>query len=243
MLALLLGFIMFARGKIKYYLALANQYSVQIISLQSSLQQESADGLARLQELMAAIEPITTKMMLFTFVLVPLVFILLWCVSQLIDYTLISKGKWFSLGPLLRIVLLTVPFFLAFVWLMGKVLSLLSEELFSVLIDWRFYLAFIALVLLLYLAQVFYSFLFEKTLKTLIVKASRKSLFQFHKLFPLYLIYITILFVILVQMIGLFLKYTSSDFRGLILSSIALALVLLFWGWFRIFFTLQTQKA
>lgn len=240
-IVLLFAFILYSRAKIKAYITLVNQYAAQIVSLQAALQQESVEGLMQLQVLLEVVEPLATRMTLFVFLLVPSVIVLLWSVSQAANYTLINKGKFFSLRHYIIFLLFTIPLFLAAAFIVNLMLALFSERLIAALISWQFYLYFILLALLFYFAQMLYSFVSEKKIVETLVKGLKASLFRFHRLFPIYLGYFFIFLLIAFQFLSGFVKYMEGDYKGLLVSAIPVLLLLLLLGWYRVFFTLKAR--
>jgi len=238
---LLFAFIIYSRTKIKAYITLVNQYAAQIVALQSALQQESVEGLMQLQALLEVVEPLATKMTLFVFLLVPSVIVLLWSVSQAANFSLINKGKIFSLKHYILFLLFTIPFFLIAVFIVNSMLTLFSERLIATLLSWQFYLFFILLALLFYFAQMLYSFIFEKKVKETLVKALKVSVFKFHRLFPVYLGYFFIFLLVAFQFLSGFVKYMAGDYKGILVSVIPILLLLLLLGWYRVFFTLKAR--
>lgn len=239
---MLLCFITFSRFKVKQYFALIENYTLEISELQVALQQESAEGLTSLQGLLSQMAPLVDKLALFALVIVPTTIFILWILNQTMNFSLIKKNKWFSLKELLYFAIYTLPFFLIFLFLGNELLTLIYTKLIAIIVSWQFYVYFILLVLLFYLAQVFYSFIFEKQSFKLIKKSFLIAVKQFPNLFVYYLPYIGTWFIVFILLIGMFLKYASKDYAGLLLIFIPLIFFLLVLSWFRIFFTKKVQE-
>lgn len=238
---LIFSFTIFSRVKIKQYLALIESYSTEISSLQVGLQQESTEALAQLQAVLAQFGPLVDKVAFFAFFIVPSTIFILWIINQTINFSLINKGKWFSLKHLLYFALYTLPFFILFIVLGNALLTLFYSHLFAVMLSWQFYLYFILLILTFYLAQVFYSFMFKKHSLFNIRKFLGIAVKDFATLFVYYLPYIGTWFVIFIILISAFLKYGAGDFTGLILTAIPILFLLLVLSWFRLLFTKKVQ--
>ncbi|MBU2590096.1 MAG: hypothetical protein KKF52_04260 [Nanoarchaeota archaeon] len=239
---LLLSFIIFSKLKVKQYFSLIENYTTEISGLQVALQQESAEGLANLQVLLSQMAPLADKLVLFALFVVPTTIFILWVLNQTMNFSLINKDKWFSLKHLLHFTLYTLPFFLLFLLIGNQLLTLLYERLLAVMISWQFYVYFILLVLLFYLAQVFYSFVFKEQSSNLIKKSFLIAVKEFSNLFVYYLPYIGTWFIVFILLISTFLKYTAKDYVSLLLISIPLIFFLLVLSWFRIFFTQKVQE-
>lgn len=242
MFIIFFAFAIYSRAKIKAYITVVSQYASKMAALQMALQQKSVEGLSQLNDLVSIVEPIATRMAIFTFLFVPMIVLLLWCIAQSMHYCLINRDKLVSLRHYLLLTVFTSPFFLAFLAVGNKLISILSEKMFAVFASWQFYLWLLAMVLLFYLVHTLYSFLFEKGILGSMVKALKAAVLNFHSLFPVYLAFLALQFFAFVVMLIMFVKYNAGNYTGILLTLIPLVLLLAVLGWYRVLFTLKAQE-
>jgi len=203
------------------------------------LERQSAESMAQAQQLIGLLEPLATKLTIFTFFVIPLVVLLLWCVFHALHYFVINK-KSISFWYYLRFFIFTTPFFVVVLLLTNKAIGLLYENIAAIK-SWKLYSLIFAVVFLGYLLQILYSFVFEKSYLAVLQKAA-VAIKKIYVLFPLYFVYFIIYALVLVIALSDFVLFLSKDFVGILSSFASLFVLLLLLGFYRTFFTMFAQK-
>lgn len=241
--ALLGGLLLYARNKITSYILQWMAYAEQVSQLSQVIQEQGVDALGQVESLASVVEPLAFKLYLSIYVLIPLGILLIWCISQGLNYNILSKKKLFDWKAAGRFLLLNVPFFV--------VLFLLVEFFFTQMtaeygVGMNFYMMgiiLLAVLLIVYFMQVMYVFLHKKHNVVKLMKHSLKlAVYKSHKLFPLTLVSVLIFFLAFIFLWNIMIKMVAST-SGYILSIIFLIVSIFLWGAYRKFLVNFIRKA
>jgi len=236
-IALITSFLIYTRWKVSSYLALINSYSVDFNAIQAELANETASGVYKLQLLMAEISPIVDRLNLFVFFTVPVIVFLVWVIFITISFAILRRKRIIHLLPAFAIV--TVPFYLIFIYLANILLGLINQSLFG---DWKLYLIMFVILSLAYLLVSAYSFVSIKGFKESILewlKAIRKGPDASYLFFLFHAIAFSILFF---SMLNIAIKYVTGSIGSTFWSFIVALLSILAFGLARSLFHSSITK-
>ena len=184
-------------------LAQINQYAGDLSVLQKQLE-ANVSTIGSLDSALNVIEPIATKLNLFLFLVIPVLFLLIWSLLQHVHYSLLLKKRWFDLRLLAKMFLYTVPPFALAMYSLNTILVLFSWSGPKALVLLWVIVAFLSL----YLVTLSYHFLLEKPkqgLKKLLYIVLTRS----HLLLPLFALYTLVWLVLLFLATNILILYIA----------------------------------
>lgn len=240
-LAMAFIFFIYTRARIKLYFLQISQYAGQIASIQQVMQQNGAEGMLQMEELLAIIGPIASQISFFAFFIAPLVIFILWCIFQAPNYNLIARGKLFSFTHYIRFVVFTAPFYIAGIYMLSKILGIVEEKMANSLADWRFYVLGIGLFFSSYCLHACYGFTLNTRYRD-IVRNGWCVLKRIHRLLLPFMLYAMLGFFVLAAMINFYLKWITGVANSILIAVLPVLALLLLLSWARAFFTLKAMK-
>jgi hypothetical protein len=214
-----------------------------------NLTQKDIIASMKLDMVLRTMDNLTKNALFFIYILVPIILFLLFWLSNWIIFRVIHENKIkkiFDLKYFLKFGIISIPFFVIFIFIFLGFFNIIDlffkgASLSSLIFRFLFYL--ILFLIIGYYNFIVYSLINKYLIKNLIKKSFKIALKKVYILFPLFLLLITILFVIMIPFSYLFLKQSVLGLESKDLNYLFLFLPLfLILGFYRMFLCYFIEK-
>jgi len=234
-------FFVYARERIKMYFAIISQYAGQIAGAQALVQQNSAESMAQIGDLLGILNPLAKQVYFFAFFIVPVVIIVLWCLFEAPNYSLITRNRLLSATNYIRFIVFSVPLYALGLFILNKMFDQLYTFSLAAVKTLEFNILLVCLLAVFYITQILYSFTMQEKYRQMMSSMSC-VLKKTHKMLPAFILYWFFTVIVLGAMVNLFLKWIAGNNAAIALAVVYVIIPLLGIGWSRALFALKAIK-
>ncbi|MFH1455807.1 MAG: hypothetical protein ABIF40_02555 [archaeon] len=235
--------VLYSRFKLKTYFVQIQLFQDQISTVQNLFVENATMAQLQFTTLLEQLYPITAKIQVFFYIIIPIGFFILWCLSQGFSFNLIKSSKFYNSEHMYKFFALSFPGILILTLLLKMVLDMITSVLFEEVPYFfsKLVLGLILLAFVLYVMFLSYAVLTKLDLSNF-GKLVQISFKKFFKLFPLFLLFLFLTLLFLFFYFSLLVSLVGQSIVGIVLGIIFVLIFVILLGLFRTFYVLYVKK-